>query len=375
MNISAGFNMFPLQIFDLTDFWKNKGSVASDVELFVIGLGIILAILLIVILLRNKLKISFLTGEQSSRSPRHFSKHSLRRIARSMDLDKEQTKMLEFVLSNDGVTDLERSINSPSLLDRHFKQAYRSIERRSAGKDDMNNRLEVLFSTRNAIEAGTGNVTTTSTRQIPENAAAVLAFGSANYPVRVISSRGDTLVVATPSSSTGQPIRLQKGSKINLSFFTQSNKGFSVDSRVLASTETAEGPVLQLVHSGQIKKLSNRRYRRHQAFIVASFYYVQVEAGQRKKSTRMIVDKKRFTGNIMDISIGGCAIKTSIPVNSGQRLKIEFNNESKATVAALGQVLRVNRTKGSTIMHIKFLRIPRNSANFINAMVYEYTVR
>jgi hypothetical protein len=41
-------------------------------------------------------------------------------------------------------------------------------------------------------------------------------------------------------------------------------------------------------------------------------------------------------------------------------------------IAALGQVLRTNRSGISTIMHIKFLRIPRRSLNIINALVYEY---
>ena len=86
----------------------------------------------------------------------------------------------------------------------------------------------------------------------------------------------------------------------------------------------------------------------------------------------MVVDKRRLTGNIIDISIGGCSIKTSVNVPSGQRLKIEFNHEGNVTVAVLGQVLRTNRSGISTIMHIKFLKVPRRSLNAINALVFEY---
>jgi hypothetical protein len=280
--------------------------------------------------------------------------------------------MLEFVLRNNGVTDPERSLNSPNLLDRHFKRAYRTIERTSASQDEMNNQLAILFATRNIIENSLGTTTTTSTRQIQENVAAVLAIEDTNYPVRVISSRGDSLIIENPITSEGTPLRLPRGSKVSLSFFTKSSKGFVVESRVLGSSETASGPVLLLVHSGQIKRLSKRRFRRRQTVINTSFYYVHVEEIGRKQEKKMIVDRHKFSGNILDISIGGCSIKTTVPVNSGQRLKIEFTREDNSIVVALGEVLRTNRTGVSTIIHVKFLKVPRKSLNSINAMVYEY---
>jgi hypothetical protein len=55
-------------------------------------------------------------------------------------------------------------------------------------------------------------------------------------------------------------------------------------------------------------------------------------------------------------------------------LKIEFDySQSPVPLAVLGQVLRINRSGiTSTIMHIKFIKIPRKSMNAINAIVYEY---
>jgi hypothetical protein len=85
----------------------------------------------------------------------------------------------------------------------------------------------------------------------------------------------------------------------------------------------------------------------------------------------MVVDKRRLTGTIMDISIGGCSIKTNVSIPSGTLLKIECSYDDM-NIATLGQVLRTNRTGMSTIMHIKFLRVPKRSLNTINALVYEY---
>jgi hypothetical protein len=366
--------MFPLQIIDPRDLQlPSKGT--GYALFFLVGIGIIVVLLLLLNYLKNSNKIEALSktdvGDQGQRK---FSILTFRRIAANLGLDKDQTNMLEFVLKCDNVTDLTRSFDSPILLDKHFKKAFRIIERTSISHDEMNNRLSVLFETRNIIENKANSVSTTSTREIPENTAAVLAIGDVNYPIRVISSKGDSLIVEHPLSATGEPLELQKGGLVSISFFPEPNKGFAVDSRVLGTTETIDGHhVLQLVHSGQIKKLSKRRFRRRQTVITTAFYFVSVEEGKSKKTAEMTIDKRRFAGNIMDISIGGCSIKTSVPVNNGQKLKIEFTREDDSIVAALGEVLRTNRVGTDTIMNIKFIKVPRRSLNSINAVVYEYT--
>ncbi|MDR2134267.1 MAG: PilZ domain-containing protein [Treponema sp.] len=355
---------YPLQ---LPSFYKETNS--RDAIIFVTGIAVFIIILVIV----NAAKGRFTApGGRPGSGPRHFSGLALHRLAANMGLDHNQTKMLEFVLRNDGVVDPERSINSPTLLDRHFRQAYRVIERSANTDNEAQEKFSLLFSTRNILEASLGGGNATSTRQIPENTAAVLGVGKDKYPVRVLSTKGENLVVENPHNALGTPIRFPRGGKAVLSFFTKSNKGFSFESRILGTADSADGPVLQLVHSSMIKHLSQRKFRRRQAALSASFYLVYVEDAGHKKGKKMVVDRRRLTGNILDISIGGCSIKTNVSVPSGTRLKIEFAYNNGMNVAALGQILRTNRTGISTIMHIKFLRIPRKSLNVINALVYEY---
>ena len=372
--MNMAINMFLLQV-DLSDFSRGLNKSSSYVVFFLLGIGAIVILMLILNYLKNSNKVESLNKTAvGDEGQRRFSIFTFRRIATNLGLDKDQTNMLEFVFKCDNVTDLVRSFESPMLLDKHFKKAFRIIERTSISHDEMNKRLSVLFDTRNIIENKANSVSTTSTREIPENTAAVLALGEVNYPTRVISSKGDSLIVEHPSSSTGEPLELQKGSLVSVSFFPEPNKGFAVDSRVLGTTETIDGHhVLQLVHSGQIKKLSKRRFRRRQTVITTAFYFVMMEDGKGKKGAEMSIDKRRFSGNILDISIGGCSIKTAVPVNNNQKLKIEFTREDDSIVAALGEVLRTHRAGTDTIMNIKFIKVPRKSLNSINAMVYEYT--
>ena len=345
----------------------------ETVILFILGILGLVLIMILLLYLRKKAKNSVLNDtKRRDVKERHFSMMALHKITSNLGLDKEQKKMLSFVFLNDNVSDPERSLNSPNLWDRHFKKAFRIIERTTASESELNEKLTVLFSIRNLIEEKSGVVSTTSTRQIPENSAAILGIEEDSYPVRIISTKGDSMIIENPVNSEGELIQVPKGSKASLSFFTKSNKAFSVDSRVLGVMETAEGTVLQLVHSGMIKKLSHRRFRRRQSVQSAAFHFVSYEA-KEGKSQKLIVDNNRYNGNIMDISIGGCSIRTGADVNAGQLMKIEFARDEKHAVAALGEVLRVNKMGINTIVYVKFIKVPARSLNLINAMVYEYS--
>jgi len=342
-----------------------------------IGLGVLVLIFVIVGIFKSRGKIAaFSDGYSPSKRRRGFSAFALYRIASDMGLSRERAKMLEFVLRNDNVTDIVKSLESPDLMDRHFKRAYRLIEQTSISEDELNGRLSVFFATRNTIEtyAHSATAAITSTRQLQENTSAVLILGGTehNYPTRIISSQSDVLIVEHPVNSKGAPVSIPKNSKVSLAFFTKSSKGFSVTSRVMGSIETMNRHILKLAHSNKIRKLSSRRFRRRQTIISTRFFLVRVETADRSREQRLLVDKRQFSGNIMDISVGGCSIRTNAPVRPGQKIKVEFTQEGNFTVAALGEVLRTNRTGYNTVMHIKFIKIPRKSLNIINAMVYEY---
>jgi len=93
-----------------------------------------------------------------------FTLINFHRIARSFGLDSEQTKMLDYIFKMDQVTDPEKSINNPELLDRHFRKTFRILDQ---NETENEHKLAVLFSTRNIIENSVLDILN-STRQIKE---------------------------------------------------------------------------------------------------------------------------------------------------------------------------------------------------------------
>jgi hypothetical protein len=286
-----------------------------------------------------------------------------------LGLDREQVKMLDYVLRSGSVSDPERFMNSPELIDKNFKRTYRLIERTSHDDNELNDRLSVLFAVRNIIDANFRGASATSSRQIPDKVPAVLTIDKVNYPVQVISTKGDTIAVDNPKRAAGSLLHPARGSKATLAFYTKTTKGLLIDTRVMGTAEVNDTPVLQLAHSGQVKRLSARRFRRRQIIIDTGFFFVSTDSRTKKS----IVEPRRYQGKIMDISIGGCSIKTVSTINAGQRVKVEFINNDETTIAALGEVLRITRTGVNAAIHVKFLKVPRRSLNSINAMVYEYS--
>ncbi|MDR0290973.1 MAG: hypothetical protein LBI06_08565, partial [Treponema sp.] len=244
MNVFMSLSLLPLQM-DM--YWKSKSGSSSDGLYVVIAIAILVMIMVILNIVKGKMKPTALGGKSSaSASARNYSSFALHRLTSNLGFDREQVKMLDYVLRSGGVSDPERFLNSPDLIDRHFKRTYRLIERTSSGEEDLNARLAVLFSTRNIIDINSGGAKATSTRQIPDKTAAVLTVSKINYPVQILSARGDTLIVENPKRSAGSLLQFSNGSKANLAFFTKFSKGFSIETSIVGSSETADGPVLHL---------------------------------------------------------------------------------------------------------------------------------
>jgi len=306
-------------------------------------------------------------------TPRKFNAFTLGRVASSYGLDKDQKKLLEYIFRNDGVTDPERVMRTPALLDRHFRRTFRIIEKNSSTDDEAQENLTKLFSLRNLIESA-GGTDDTSTVRLSENTPAILICQKDSFPVKVLSVKGQTVVVDFPRNALGTPIRMTKGTKVSLSFFTKSSNGFSYDGTVVGAVNTDRGQGLQITHSGRMKPLVKRRFRRRSGDIQCEFNFVRIEeiGTGKKKTAKLVVDNRKYIGTIKDISIGGCALKSAAPIQIGSRLKINIDYDDNYAINVLGQVIRTNRSTAGTIIHIKFIKVPRRAFNSISTFVFGY---
>jgi hypothetical protein len=310
--------------------------------------------------------------------PRQFSGFTLRSIAKNYDLTKEQTKMLEYIFAKNGVSKPREVLADPVITDKHFRRVYQSMVSKSGyGIEDsvIQKELSRLFSTRNAIEASPESLHNASAPEIGYGTKVVLSVNDKTYPLKIDMIRGEVIMVICPLNPLGEPLKFQKGARADLNYFDDMNHGFLQACRILdVVSAPRRPPILQLLTEGRPKILFKRKNRRRSINIACEFWVVTLtKTGSDSLSqTNMTVGNRKFFGEILNISPGGCSIRTRGLLKPGLRLKISLDYNKK-TVVVLGQVLRINRGSSITsFVHIKFIKGSVKALNIINAVVYRY---
>jgi hypothetical protein len=110
-----------------TSYFKEDDPVAGTILL--VGIGGIILVVLVTNILKNGLNFGMKRGSAGASTPRHFSAIALHRAIKPYGLNHDQIKVLEYVFKGGGVTDPAHTLSLPAVLDKHFKRAYKQIEK------------------------------------------------------------------------------------------------------------------------------------------------------------------------------------------------------------------------------------------------------
>ncbi|GMO39281.1 MAG: hypothetical protein Ta2B_18980 [Termitinemataceae bacterium] len=116
-----------------------------------------------------------------------------------------------------------------------------------------------------------------------------------------------------------------------------------------------------------------RSFKRRELNVMCNYTAVDTvkEKNGNEMKKRLVLTKEKAGGELLNISLGGCAIKPSRKLKVGRLLKVEFSMKRQA-VGILGQVVRVNIDGRSSVMHIKFLKITKKAQNIVNTVIFDY---
>lgn len=350
----------------------------EDDPLGAILLAVVIGIIVLILVTLNIKKVGIgatgirlgQSGEEGAKSARKFNPVVFHQVAHAYGLNKEQTNFLESVFKAEGVSDPGMVMGTPAVLDKHFKNAYRRFERESSNDAETQNRIALLFSIRNAADFSHNLAASGGIPPIKENMAAVLVLGEESYPVKIIKANGAKITAGCPQNDRG-PVKLASGAPVSLSISASPSKHFSVNGQVTEVSSANGSQAVKISLAAPNKKKSQRKFRRRQVGISCSYRPVRIEGGGKGKKTAIRAAGQPGSGTVVDISTGGCCIKTNGSINAGTSIKVEMQMTPAAAV--LGQVVRINQNGSVTIIHVKFIKVPRKAMNAIGAMVFEYT--
>jgi len=86
----------------------------------------------------------------------------------------------------------------------------------------------------------------------------------------------------------------------------------------------------------------------------------------------VIDDKaKGRLGSVIEISAGGCSIKSQNYLNRGDLLRVDIDIERRQTVSILGKIVNLRKVSpGTATMHVQFTKMSKKNMNSINAYIY-----
>ena len=317
------------------------------------------------------------TAGTGGSKPKKFSRRKFRHHASSRGLSRGETQLLESMIRRFRIQSPYGLLNNGVVLDNTLKKALREVEDSPMDPDEREAQKLTLYRIKQKIERSTKGVKApNSSRQLRVGQAISIAVDGVRYQCKITSNLQKSIGVSVPKDKSGTEIRWKKWTKVEVFFWRSNGQSFSFSTKVLGYNMLRGIPSIFLQHSSSIHEAQQRRYRRKSIERPAYFYPIRIiSTGLGKNSARKaIVDGHRGTlGTILDISAGGCSLRSSYPLNRGELLKLEFETQQRQKVTVFGKVVGMNKmSPPGGVMHVMFTRISRANMNRINSYIYNF---
>ncbi|MBN1649082.1 MAG: PilZ domain-containing protein [Spirochaetales bacterium] len=302
---------------------------------------------------------------------------SFKRTARRIGLENFEIKILINLARKYQINNPNTFLNNSPAFDSVLRKSIEEIDMLSSEPNVKESRKALLFRIKQKIERNVQKTTNfTGTHQIKINQhLAISPETGGRYQSKIISNLRNNMGVQIPVNNRGQQIRWQKSMRLKVFFWKNNGQGFSFSSKVMGYNTIRGLPCLFIQHSNNIQQAQQRRFRRKELEKPAYFYPVRVVTTGfgRNKSKKAFVDSRAHSlGTVIDISAGGCALKSAYPLEGGQLVKIEFDTVKGTHVTVYGKILSMRKSRPyGGIMHIHFTKISREHLNKINSYVYD----
>lgn len=306
------------------------------------------------------------------------SKHGFRKTCHKMGLIKTEIRILENLAKKYSIKNPSLMLTSPRTLNNTLKKQMEIIHSSGETEQIQENQKYILFRIKQKIDMRrTGKVSFQSSKQLPSGQRIVIApEGGGRFQSKVVANLSNSLSVAVPAGPNGQQVRLKKWSRLMIHFWKKDGQGYSFPTKIIGYSNIKGATTILIQHSTKIKSTSQRKFQRKMIEKPAYFFPVNVlSSGKGKqKQTKAYVDSKSAAmGTLLDISAGGCSLKSSYPLGTGQLIKVEFETAYRQKVGVYGKIIKLRRMKPmGGIMHIMFTRVTRGHLNKINTFVYNF---
>ncbi|HVO37929.1 MAG TPA: PilZ domain-containing protein [Spirochaetia bacterium] len=352
------------------------GTTPQSIVISFFGVLVGVAVLILIAAIINRR-----TRPRSAAEIQTYSAGVFRRTAKSIGLPPAHVEMLENLVRACKVRQPMLVFTSAGLLDDTLKKGLYSLEAaRELSEEERERRRTLIFQIKQIVERNARRGTALSSTSLlkPGQILTITPDGGSPFSSRLVSNMKDFLTVSAPAGAAGADTRWMRGTGLLVYLWRENDAGYSFHSKVLGY-DTVKGVSSVLIqHSRTMRREQRRRTRRREIMRACFFYPIRITetAGGRTTERKASVDRgARSFGRVIDLSAGGCAIRTDSPFPKGKLIMLEFDIDKKAPVRAFGKVMHVRRQVGNrgVSMHIMFTSVTRQHLNRISEFVYDFT--
>jgi hypothetical protein len=300
----------------------------------------------------------------------------LMRQARRLGLNADQRRAIKELVRTLGLQNPSRLLTNSAYMNHALKRRMDQLDLSTMPDAQREREKSLLFSVKRTVENATARVRVLpSSRHIRIGQTVhIRSPEGESHELLVASNVHNGLGVELPYVRRGSRERYRKGTRLQLSFVDDHDRLYSFPTHVVGYNNARGASVMYVEHGSNIPQTQKRRSPRREYDRPCYFYPVTVlTTGRgRKQRTQAFVNKnRRIFGRFEDLSAGGCAIRTQVPLPKGDILKIDFENADGTPISVYGMVRAVERQRvRGRLMHIKFTRVSRKHLNRIQSYVY-----
>lgn len=315
------------------------------------------------------------TGKSSSAkkiSPR-AGKRKFRKLAEKIGVTPMQIKLLESLANKYKIFPPFNFIIKPNIYTNTMKKAIQEYDSGAYSPEMKENYKLLLFSVKQKLDriAKTEKRLRTSSQFSSGKNITITNASGNEYSANIVTNLKNALCVEVLEENRISP-NFSKRDNVQVSLWEKGNKGgYNFESKIIGFNIIKNKSCIMLQHSNSLKYTKSRSFPRKILDKSCYFYKINIVVLKGKEKKAVIEDAHRRIGTIIEISAGGCSIRTTNILNKGDLLKLEFDISRKQKVFALGKVVKINKIGINGIMHIQFTKMSKANMNLINSYIYD----
>lgn len=358
-------NFILMQTINFIKVASDRGIIIGAIIFFSIVLSIIMAS----ILGRNKISRYDLASASIEKKRKIFKK-----TAGKMNFSKDHVIFMEKLASKYNLDSPLPILTNQRIFSNILKSEIAELD--NVSDKAAENEKMMIFDIKQKLDMTqltAKEITTTKNLHKGTDISLQCEEGNLSYPTRIAANLKNALVVKMPViQGTDKFIKWKKRQPLAVSF-RKNNNSYEFKTKITGFTKIKDEMCIGLQHSNSIVKKINRKFFRKEINKLCYFFSIAIqESGYawKKKKQAVISDPKGKLGTIIEISSGGCSIKSKTFLQAGTLIKIEFEIKKGKTIFVLGKVKKTNKEEGVFIMHIQFTKISKITLNNINSFIY-----